>query len=215
MNRLRPRALRVLITAGPTREYLDPVRYLSNDSSGRMGFALARAAKKAGCSVTLVAGPVALPTPPGVKRVDVISAREMRAAVRRYAPRSNIIIMCAAVADWRPARVRPRKMKRRTGRSGDRTILLRKNPDILAEMGRRKRADQTLVGFALETHQLKRRAIAKLKAKNCDWIVANPVKNIGAKKASALLIGKGSERAIKFPPLPKEALAESILKHLL
>ncbi len=208
------RPLKILVTAGPTREYLDPVRYLSNDSSGQMGFALAQVAAEFGAAVTLIAGPVALPTPKKVKRIDVVSAAEMHRAVLRQAPRSDVIIMAAAVSDWRPAKVSKGKLKKTIGPSDHRTIGLISNPDILADLGRRKRPGQLLAGFALETHDLERNARSKRKRKNCDWIVANAATAIGARVSRALLLGSEGQR-IALPQLPKEDLAVLILSHLL
>lgn len=205
--------LNILIAAGPTREYIDPVRYLSNDSSGKMGFALAKAACRLGLHVTLVAGPVALETPRGVKRIDVISALDMRAAVLAKAPKAGIIIMCAAVADYRPARFSRMKIKRTIEPSNHRTIELVSNPDILAELGRKKKRHQTLVGFALETNNLERNARAKLEEKNCDWIVANSANAIGAKVGSAILFSRKGRR-IPIRSLPKDRLAAVILSHV-
>jgi phosphopantothenoylcysteine decarboxylase / phosphopantothenate---cysteine ligase len=203
--------LHILIAAGPTREYLDPVRYLSNDSSGRMGFALARAARKLGATVTLVAGPVSLSTPNGVRRIDVVSAREMHEAMREHAPRADIVIMAAAVADWRPARASAAKMKK--GATPP-MIRLVKNPDILADLRRKAPPDQVVIGFALETEQLERNAWAKLVQKGCDWIVANRAVSIGAVKSQAILLGaRGARFALPF--LPKENLARIILSQVL
>lgn len=205
---------KILITAGPTREYLDPVRYLSNDSSGQMGFALAQVAAEFGAAVTLVAGPVVLPTPKGVKRLDVVSGREMHRAVLRQAQKSDVVIMAAAVADWRPAKVSKGKLKKTIGPSDRRAISLIENPDILADLGRSKKPGQLLAGFALETGDLERNARSKLKRKNCDWIVANAASAIGARASRALLLGKDGQR-IALPKLPKEDLAVLILSHLL
>ncbi len=237
----RPQKFRVLVTAGPTREHIDPVRYLSNDSSGQMGFALAAAAREFGCDVTLVAGPVALATPPGVRRIDVVTARQMRREVMRLAAKANVVIMAAAVADWRPAHTLKRKWKRRGTMSyvstlvrsyvskttkGLRkyqrtnvptyqpTITLVENPDILAELGKKKKPLQTLVGFALETDHLGRNAREKLERKNCDWIVANSATAIGARKSRAILLNANGQR-IPLPRLPKQDLAVVILSHIL
>ncbi len=204
----------VLITAGPTREYLDPVRYLSNDSSGRMGFALAAAAAELGCTTTLIAGPVALETPKGVERIDVVSAREMFETVKRRAPQQDLIIMAAAVADYRPARFSKQKLKRTIGPSDHRTIGLKPNPDILAWLGKHRRTDQTLVGFALETKDLEKNARKKLKHKRCDWIVANRENSIGSAESTALLIPKEGQK-VRLPKLLKHDLAMLLLSHLL
>jgi phosphopantothenoylcysteine decarboxylase / phosphopantothenate---cysteine ligase len=160
--------LKVLITAGPTREGIDPVRYISNRSSGRMGFALAQAAAEAGAEVTLVSGPVALATPRGVARLDVETAAQMNAAVRDRP--CDIFIACAAVADYRPAQPASRKLKK----SERITLELVPNPDIVADMSARPNPPFT-VGFAAETHDLAQFAQAKLKAKRLDMIAANLV----------------------------------------
>ena len=172
--RLRPLAGRhVLITAGPTHEAIDPVRYIANRSSGRQGFALAAAAAEAGADVTLVAGPVELATPAGVRRIDVVSAREMAAAVEAALP-ADIAIMVAAVADWRPADAAP--IKRKKDGSGQVPPLhLIENPDILATLGHGPRRPRLLVGFAAETNDVLDHGAAKLARKGADWIIANDV----------------------------------------
>jgi phosphopantothenoylcysteine decarboxylase/phosphopantothenate--cysteine ligase len=204
------RRIRVLITAGPTREYLDPVRYISNESSGLMGFALAEAAADLGCDVILVAGPVSLEAPHGVKRVDVVTAREMHREVMRFAPKSDVIVMAAAVADWRPARVSREKIRK----THERMLELVENPDILEELGRRKRPGQTLVGFALETGGVERHAREKMRAKRCDWIVANHARAIGAPSSNAILISRKGKR-VALPKLLKEDLAVMILTEVI
>lgn len=160
--------LGVLITAGPTRESLDPVRYISNRSSGRMGFALAQAAQEAGAEVTLISGPVALATPRGVTRIDVETAQQMNTAV--LAERADIFIASAAVADYRPAQAATRKLKK----SETFTLELIPNPDIIANVSAQAGPPFT-VGFAAETHDLAQSAQAKLKAKRLDMIAANLV----------------------------------------
>lgn len=161
----------VLISAGPTREAVDPVRYLSNRSSGKMGFALAAAAAGMGAETTLVAGPVTLATPPGVERLDVVSALEMRDAVYEHAPSADLVIMAAAVSDFRPRDPRRQKIKKHRGLG---QIDLEPNPDILA--GLRDVAPRALiVGFAAETRDLEAAARAKLTAKRADLLVANDV----------------------------------------
>ena len=167
--------MRVLVTAGPTREFIDPVRFLSNPSTGRMGFAIARAARAAGHDVTLVAGQVALRTPNGVRRIDVISARDMLAAVERE--RFDCFIATAAVADWRPARMSGRKLKKRE-MSG--VLKLTRNPDILKAVSSRLRkrtgaASPVLVGFAAETGDPTAEAVRKCREKRLDFVVANDV----------------------------------------
>lgn len=166
---------RVLITAGPTREAIDPVRYVSNHSSGKMGFALAEAAAEAGAAVTLVSGPVHLPTPQRVARIDVVSARDMLAACEGSMP-CDILIAAAAVADYRPEAVASQKMKKDPGSDDGLTLRLVRNPDILATLA--ARADRPFsVGFAAETEHLLDYAARKLKSKNLDLIVANDVAN--------------------------------------
>lgn len=161
----------VLVTAGPTHEPVDPVRFLGNRSSGKMGFALAREAAKRGARVFLVAGPVSLHTPSGVERIDVITARDMEQAVHEHAPAADLIIMSAAVADYRPHRLAPSKIKKSEGLSA---IELDENPDILA--GLRDVAPRAVtVGFAAETHDLETYALDKLRRKRVDFLVANDV----------------------------------------
>ena len=177
----RPQPLagkRVLVTAGPTYEKIDPVRFIGNYSSGKMGFALAEACAEAGAEVTLVAGPVSLTiSHASIHRVDVESAAEMyRAAVDAY-DRADAAIMCAAVADYAPETVSDVKLKR----SGDERVLrLKPNPDIAAELGRRKRPGQCLVGFALETNDEESNARLKMEKKNLDFIVLNSLRDAGA-----------------------------------
>ena len=167
----------VLVTAGPTREELDPVRYLSNYSSGKMGFAVARAAAARGARVLLVAGPTALTPPAGVEYFPVTSARQMRDQVLALADEATVIVKAAAVADYRPAERAGQKIKK--GRGEQLTLVLEKNPDILAELGRRK-GQRVLVGFAAETADLLANAGKKLQEKNLDLIVANDVTEPGA-----------------------------------
>ena len=169
-DRRMPR-LRILVTAGPTREHLDPVRFLSNRSTGRMGFAIAAAAAAAGHAVTLVAGPVELATPPGVARVDVVSARDMLAAVADRLPEAEVLIMCAAVADWRPRATSAVKLKKRAMAA---TLELEPNPDILATL-RPLKGGRIFVGFAAETGDPLPEARRKLADKGLDLIVANDV----------------------------------------
>ena len=175
--RTRRRRLRVLITAGPTREKIDPVRFISNYSTGRMGYEIARVARAAGHSVTIVSGPVSIARPEGVKIISVESALEMRDAVLKTLKHSDVLIMAAAVSDWRPAEAKAAKIKRREAGSGKREtgkacIKLVGNPDILLEAVGRK-GKRLIVGFALETEDLTRNAMKKLKAKDLDLIIAN------------------------------------------
>jgi phosphopantothenoylcysteine decarboxylase/phosphopantothenate--cysteine ligase len=162
----------VLVTAGPTHEPIDPVRYIANRSSGKQGFAIAEAAARAGAEVTLIAGPVTLPTPAGVTRIDIESAAEMALAVDNALP-ADVGIMVAAVADWRAASTSATKIKK----SGDAPppLQLAENPDILANLARNARRPRLLIGFAAETNDLANNAQTKLARKGCDWIVANDV----------------------------------------
>jgi phosphopantothenoylcysteine decarboxylase/phosphopantothenate--cysteine ligase len=162
----------VLITAGPTHEPIDPVRYIANRSSGKQGYAIAEALAALGARVTLVSGPVTLPTPPGVHRVDVESAREMAAAVEAALP-ADIAVMVAAVADWRAETSSGQKIKK--DGSGPPTLTLAENPDILAGLAASERRPRLLIGFAAETEQVVDHAVAKRARKNVDWIVANDV----------------------------------------
>jgi phosphopantothenoylcysteine decarboxylase/phosphopantothenate--cysteine ligase len=178
--------MKFVVTAGPTREYLDPVRFLSNPSTGKMGFAVARAAAMRGHEVVLVAGPVSLKTPKGVRRIDVTSAREMLAAVERelsqQAP-GTVFVSTAAVADWRPAKCAARKLKK--GQMSD-TLKLVRNPDILRTVARRAkhqapaRASTIFVGCAAETNDVIAEARRKCREKNLDMIVANDVTEKGS-----------------------------------
>ncbi|MEM0955763.1 MAG: bifunctional phosphopantothenoylcysteine decarboxylase/phosphopantothenate--cysteine ligase CoaBC [Pseudomonadota bacterium] len=167
---------RVLITAGPTREAIDPVRYISNHSSGKMGFAIARAAAEAGALTTLIAGPVALETPERVLRIDVTSALDMQEAVDASLTDCDIFIGCAAVADYRPAVVQPQKIKKQ---GEEMSLSLVKNPDIIASVAARDPGPFT-VGFAAETEKLIEHARSKLHAKQLDMIVANDVSGTDA-----------------------------------
>ncbi|ELY4575314.1 bifunctional phosphopantothenoylcysteine decarboxylase/phosphopantothenate--cysteine ligase CoaBC [Cronobacter turicensis] len=168
--------LNIMITAGPTRERLDPVRYITNDSSGKMGFAIAAAASARGARVTLVAGPVALATPPGVERIDVGSALEMEAAVQQRAQQQQIFIGCAAVADYRAETISSEKIKKQ----GDElTLKMVKNPDIVAGVAALSQNRPYVVGFAAETNNVEEYARQKRLRKNLDLICANDVSQVG------------------------------------
>ncbi|EGA70894.1 bifunctional phosphopantothenoylcysteine decarboxylase/phosphopantothenate synthase [Vibrio sinaloensis DSM 21326] len=164
----------VVITAGPTREAIDPVRYISNHSSGKMGFALAQAAQQLGAQVTLIAGPVSLPTPFGVKRIDVDSALSMHAAAMEQATEHNVFIGCAAVADYRPDTIAEQKIKK-TDDSDKMTVTMVKNPDIIASVAALEQSRPFTVGFAAETQDVAHYARTKLAKKNLDMICANDV----------------------------------------
>jgi phosphopantothenoylcysteine decarboxylase/phosphopantothenate--cysteine ligase len=168
--------MKILITAGPTREHLDPIRFISNRSTGKMGFAVAQVAAERGHTVTLIAGPVSLATPPGVTRVDVTSACEMLEAVQRHLPKQDALVMSAAVADWRPAQQAEAKLKKR---DMEPVIRLVPNPDILKTILPEK-GNRLFVGFAAETGDPTAEAQRKLTAKGLDMIVANDVTAEGA-----------------------------------
>ncbi len=170
---------RILITAGPTYENIDPVRFIGNYSSGKMGFALAEEFASRGAEVCLIAGPVNLKVEnPDIKRINVTSAMEMCAAALEESENADCVVLAAAVADYAPETVADTKIKREA--TGDMTLKLIKNPDIAATLGKSKRPGQLLVGFALETDHEKENAIAKIKKKNLDWIVLNSLRDKGA-----------------------------------
>jgi len=168
--------MHILVTAGPTREALDPVRFISNRSSGRMGYALAEAFIAKGHTVTLISGPVALPPVPGAQMVHVESAQEMHDAVHGFFQESGIVVMVAAVADWRPVAPGAHKLKKQDGPP---VIRLEPTPDILLSLRGRKK-HQYMVGFAAETGDLIREAARKLEDKGLDLMVANPVAEAGS-----------------------------------
>lgn len=203
----------VLIDAGPTYEDIDPVRFLGNRSSGKMGFAIAAAAVAAGANVTLVAGPVALATPPGVaRRVDVRSALEMRAAVLAAVHGADIFIATAAVADWRVAEYSARKIKK--GPSGAPVLELIENPDILAEVAARE-PRPFVVGFAAETDHVAEHARAKLVRKKLDLLAANHVDErvgISADDNALELIWPGGSETL--PRAPKAELARTLVARI-
>ena len=206
-----PKPFRCLLTAGPTREHLDPVRYLSNGSSGKMGYALARAAATRGWQVDLVSGPVALPPPAGVTLHRVVSADDMFAAADPLFATCNLFIAVAAVADYRPKECSPSKQKKRPGPV---TLELVPTVDILATLAARKRPAQTVVGFAAETHDVETYARRKLADKHLDWIVANDIAQPGigmnADDNIVLLLSAAGAR-LPFGPAPKSAVANFIL----
>lgn len=199
----------MLVTAGPTREAIDPVRYLTNESSGRMGFEIAAAAARRGDRVTLIAGPVHLPTPPGVRRIDVISARELLAAARAAFRRADALFMCAAVADWRPRRKYAGKWRKENVREEVAIIELVRNPDVLATLARRK-GRRLVVGFALETGRGEGRARAKLARKNLDYVVLNDARVLGAERTTVTILGRDGSRS-RLARRTKRAVAERLV----
>ena len=206
----------VLITAGPTQEPVDPVRYLSNRSSGRMGFALAAEAAARGARVIIVSGPVTIDPPAGCEVERVTTTDEMYQAVLERLSEASIVVMAAAVADYRPAIAHESKIKKD---SGARTLDLELTVDILAEIGRLK-GDRVLVGFAAETEDLVENAQAKLRRKNCDFIVANPVgaaaegAGIDSEENQGVLLSAAGER-VEFPRGSKTAMASRVFDELL
>jgi len=199
--------MRILITAGGTREYIDPVRFISNASSGRMGYALARAALKAGHGVTLVTASTTQKPPSTAKIVRVETAAQMFEAVKKHFSRCDCLIMAAAVADYTPVRPAKTKMKK-TGKRL--TIKLKPTTDILKWAGKHKNKRQLVVGFALEDRNLQRRAEEKLQEKNLDMIIANTPATIGAVKTSVLIKTPG-RKWLKLRKASKATIAQKII----
>lgn len=202
--------MNLLVTAGPTREFLDPVRFLSNRSTGRMGYALAAAGVARGHAVRLISGPVALEPPAGVALTRVTSAAEMLSAVLEALPTCEALVMCAAVADWRPRQVAAQKLKK-NAMSG--TLELERTADILQAVQGVRRPDQLMIGFAAETENLTAAADGKRRAKGLDLVVANDVSRSDAgfevdTNAVCLVSAAGVEA---LPLMPKRAVAERIL----
>ena len=200
---------RVLVTAGPTHEAIDPVRYIANRSSGRQGFAIAAAAADLGAEVTLIAGPVHLETPPGVIRINVETALEMQAQVEKALP-VDAAIMVAAVADWRAAQAPDQKIKK----DGDAipALVLTENPDILASLATHKHRPRLLIGFAAETEKIRVYAQAKLAKKGCDWIVANDVSGdvMGGENNAFHIVTK--DGVDSWPESPKDVIARKLME---
>lgn len=203
---------RILITAGPTHEPIDPVRYIANRSSGKQGFAIAAAAAEAGAEVLLIAGPVPLPTPPGVIRVDVETAVEMAAEVAEGLP-VDAAIMVAAVADWRAADTAVQKIKK-DGSGQVPPLALAENPDILAGLARSADRPKLLIGFAAETNDVIAHAEAKLARKGCDWIVANDVSAdpMGGESNRVHIVSK--DGVDSWDRLPKQAVARKLMEKI-
>lgn len=206
--------IKITITAGPTREAIDPVRYISNHSSGKMGFALAQAAAAMGADVTLISGPVQLATPDGVTRIDVISAQQMYDAAMAHAVQSNVFIGCAAVADYRVADVAENKMKKQADKPLE--LKLVQNPDIIASVAALSKNRPFTVGFAAETQHVLQYAKDKLTRKKLDLICANDVSDssmgFNSDNNAVTLIWQAGELAI--PAQPKTALAIAILQQI-
>ena len=201
---------RILVTAGPTREALDPVRYITNRSSGKMGYAIAKAAARRGAEVTLVTGPTALPRPAYMTVVDIVSAQDMFDAVISRADSCDIIIKAAAVADYRPASVADNKIKKS---DSDLSIPLARTKDILGTLGASKKPGQFLCGFSMETENMLENSRAKLERKNLDMIAANNVKTAGAGfgVATNVLTLITRDRETELPLMSKDAAADALL----
>ena len=206
--------LNIMITAGPTQERIDPVRYITNESSGKMGYSIAAAAAARGANVTLISGPVSLPTPANVRRVNVTTALDMEAAVLKDVEGQHIFIGCAAVADYRPAVVAEEKIKKK---GEEITLTLVKNPDIVAEVGALTSNRPFVVGFAAETNNVESNAQSKLYSKNLDLICANDVSKDGQgfnSDTNALhLFWQGGDKIL--PMARKEELARSLLVEII
>jgi len=207
--------MNILVTAGPTVEKIDTVRFISNRSTGKMGYALAHSALNAGHEVTLISGPVSLLADNRIKLVPVQSAAEMACEVRRYGKYADIIIMAAAVSDYRP--VKPHDGKIKKG-DGNLILELERTEDILASLGRSNPNKACLIGFAAETSDLLKNAESKLQKKNLDWIIANDVslndRGFGADKNAVVMISRNGKK-ISLPLEDKQFLADKILNVLL
>ena len=205
---------KVVVTAGPTRERIDPVRFLTNFSSGKMGYAMAEAAAKLGAQTTLISGPVGIDPPSGVQVVQVESAQDMFEAVIEHFDSASMVIKTAAVADYRPIEIHAQKMKKQSGES---TIVLERTTDILAELGNRK-TSQLLIGFAAETNDVVHYAKGKLVKKNADYIIANDVteagSGFGTDTNAVTLVGKNNIE-MHFPHMNKKELALQLLQTII
>lgn len=201
----------MLVTAGPTREALDPVRFISNRSSGKMGYAVAAAALRAGHEVRLISGPVALDAPPGAKRVRVTTADEMLAATKKYVRGCDVLVMTAAVADWRPKNIAKRKLKKSDGPP---RIEWEVTPDILKSIAPLKKKSQVFCGFAAETNALATEAKRKLREKNLDALAANDVSKKGRgfeSDRNALTFFLADGRVLRGPVETKTKCAERLM----
>jgi phosphopantothenoylcysteine decarboxylase/phosphopantothenate--cysteine ligase len=199
----------VLITSGPTREFLDPVRFLTNASSGAMGFALAAAARAFGAKVTVISGPTNLEPPPGIRVIPVVTALEMRRETLRRSRAATIVIGAAAVSDWRVARTAAHKIKR-TASSVRLTLI--PNPDIIKDAASRRRPGQLFVGFALETRDATKSARGKLARKGLDLVVANGPASLASGRIAATLVAKDFTR--RLPPGPKARVAKIVVAEI-
>ena len=203
--------MKVLVTAGPTREAIDPVRFVSNRSSGKMGYAVAAAALRAGHDVRLISGPVAIEAPRGAKLVRVTTAAEMLAAVKKHVRACDVLVMAAAVADWRPKKCAPLKLKKSAGPP---RIAWVATPDILKSIAPLKKNSQVFCGFAAETNRVAAEAKRKLREKNLDAIAANDVSKKGRgfeADCNALAIHLADGRAVRVALATKKVCARKLL----
>ncbi len=208
-----PRPLRLLVTAGPTREMLDPVRFLSNVSTGHMGYEIARCARQIGFQVTLISGPTALKVPKGLQLIPVVTAEQMKKSVLKAWPLTDILIMTAAVCDYTPVHFSPRKIKR----IKQKTIRFKRTDDILECVGKRK-GKRLVVGFSLETEQVEQNAIRKLKRKNLDFIVANwysPKNNPFGQNRTSMIVMHKSGRKTHLKNVTKSQAAKALLAEII
>ena len=207
--------MRIVISAGPTREAIDPVRFITNRSTGKMGYAIAEAARERGLQVTLVSGPVNLERPAGVDFIQIESAADMAQAMKQAAETADIIVMAAAVADYRPKQYSTSKVKKS---DGDMCIELERTEDILLSLGKNKKPGQILVGFAAETDDLLKNAQGKLERKNLDFIAANivgvPGRGFAADTNAITLIARDGSQT-EFALQSKKDLAGALIDHIL
>ena len=199
--------MKILITAGPTREYLDPVRFISNLSTGKMGYLISEEAIKRGHKVILISGPTYLKPPDGIKVVKITSAEEMKEAVLKYFPEYDVLIMAAAVSDWKPEKKYRGKLKRKK----EWNLKLIPNPDILKEVSKIKKENQIVIGFALETENIEKNALKKLKEKKLDLIIGNTTEFFGEGKPSKVVFISKDGKVKKYKRIKKEKVAEKIV----
>lgn len=208
------KGIHVMVTAGPTREAIDPVRYITNHSTGKMGYAIARRAMLRGANVTLVSGPVSIPPVPFVKTVPIVSAEDMFQAVKENLPENDILIKSAAVADYRPPKINSEKMKKK---DGDMSIELERTTDILQYVGEHRTKEQVICGFSMETQNMLENSRKKLEKKKLDMIVANNLKDKGAGFGTdtnlVTIITKEEEKSLEL--MSKDMVADEILNEIL
>ncbi len=200
--------MKVLVTAGPTREYIDPVRFISNGSSGKMGYAIAAAAADAGHDVTLLSGPVSLRPPDGVEMVHFVTVAELGADLNQRFDNCDVLVMVAAVGDFNVCGPSPTKLRRMAGPV---TIELIPTMDLLAELGRRRRDDQVLVGFAVEDVDPETSAREEMGRKNTDFVVVNTPEALAADHSRAAVLARGGDVVVPWADRPKDELARAIV----